>query len=414
MATFKTFNPEDIKTSRSSLNQLIDIAGEDVSGSAVNTRRKYVHWASSSYDAKSADSWNNLYSVTSSLWQTCYDNDYTLATSNPILDVSVGLHVDSTIVTDLNPTLDDDGLYIFKSTTAQMREKLYMYQQYAQVLLGDKDAQFVSPLNSDTETDIINEALFINVKRLFSRDGMKRETVYFRTAYSASHDSVDTPEYNNMFRTGSLFRTYSDVDSNDNKLVTYGGNVANIYQSNDTDNSVGLVFIDQGILMFDLKKTFQADQPITGTLAMQNASSNTSEFTGSFVNGTMSEETLIGQNYFLASGTIDNILDHVLSSRVANSTDAQLSFQNKTNLNSTLFFCKIDASEFNYSSNPTFIDSEQNIVVIEDDDNDKSFVYTTGIGLYNANNELMAVAKLSRPVLLNDERALTIRVRTDW
>jgi hypothetical protein len=166
--------------------------------------------------------------------------------------------------------------------------------------------------------------------------------------------------------------------------------------------------------MFDLKKTFQADQPITGTLAMQNASSNTSEFTGSFVNGTMSEETLIGQNYFLASGTIDNILDHVLSSRVANSTDAQLSFQNKTNLNSTLFFCKIDASEFNYSSNPTFIDSEQNIVVIEDDDNDKSFVYTTGIGLYNANNELMAVAKLSRPVLLNDERALTIRVRTDW
>ena len=34
--------------------------------------------------------------------------------------------------------------------------------------------------------------------------------------------------------------------------------------------------------------------------------------------------------------------------------------------------------------------------------------------LYNANEELLAVAKLSRPVMKNDEKDLTFRVRLDF
>jgi len=36
------------------------------------------------------------------------------------------------------------------------------------------------------------------------------------------------------------------------------------------------------------------------------------------------------------------------------------------------------------------------------------------VGLYNANNELLAVAKLSRPVEKNDEKDLSVRVRLDF
>jgi hypothetical protein len=413
MATFKQLDPQDIKTTKSTLNQLIDISGEDISGSAVNTRRKYVHWASGSYSYKS--DWNTYTTsdITSSLWQTIYDQDYTVATANPLFDATVGLYATSSIVTDLSPTVDSDGLYVFPSTTAQMREKMYIYKQYAQVMLGDQTSRFTAPLNSTTTSDNIDEALFVSFKRLFSRDGFKRETIYLRSAYSASHDSIDTPEYYNMFRTGSTFRVYSDVDSNDNKLVTAGGNVSNIYQSNDTTNCVGLAFLDQGVCVYDLAKIFQPDQPITGVFSLQDSSSTLCEFTGAFVSGTMSGETTLGKNYFLASASIDNILDHVLSSRIANSTDSQISFQNKTNLNSTLFFCKIDADEFNYSSNPTYVDDDQDIVVIGDDSNEKSFAYATSIALCNSSNETMAVAKLSRPVFINDERALTLRIRLD-
>ena len=413
MATFKQLDPQDIKTTKSTLNQLIDIAGEDISGSSVNTRRKYVHWASSSYSYLAATAYATA-DITSSLWQTVYDQDYTVATANPLFDVTVGLYASSTIVTDLSPTIDSDGLYVFPSTTAQMREKMYIYNQYAQNLLGGPTEQFVAPLNSTTTADAIGEALFVNVKRLFSRDGFKRETMYLRAAYSASHDGITEVEYNNMFRTGSTFRVYSDVNSNNNKLITAGGNVSNIYQSNDTTNAVGLAFLDQGVFVYDMSKLFQPNQPITGTFSLQDPTPTLSEFTGSFISGTMGDETVLGKNYFLASASIDNILDHVLTTRIANSTDAQLSFQNKTNLNSTLFFARIDSDEFNYSSNPTYVDSSQNIVVIQDDANEKSFVYATSIGLYNSNNELMAVAKMSRPTLINDERALTIRIRLDY
>lgn len=413
-ATFKQLDPQDIKTTKSTLNQLIDIAGEDISGSAVNTRRKYIHWASGSHSYKSDWETYATSDVTSSLWQTIYDQDFTVATANPLFDATVGLYVSSSIVQDLGPTIDSDGLYVFPNTSVQMREKMYIYRQYAQNMLGSSDDRFVAPLNSTTTADQIDEALFINVKRLFARDGFKRETMYLRAAYSASHDAIDTPAYYNMFRTGSTFRVYSDVDSNDNKLVAAGGNVSNIYQSNDTTNCVGLAFIDQGVFVYDLSKIFQADQPITGAYSLQDPSATQCEFTGAFVSGTMTGETELGKNYFLASASIDNVLDHVLSARIANSTDAQLSFQNKTNLNSTLFFARVDSDEFNYSSNPTYTDSSQNIVVIDDDSNEKSYVYATSIALCNSSNEIMAVAKLSRPILINDERALTIRVRLDW
>ena len=89
---------------------------------------------------------------------------------------------------------------------------------------------------------------------------------------------------------------------------------------------------------------------------------------------------------------------------------------NVTNINSTLIFCRASADEFNYSSNPTFRDASGNIVVIDagDDTGQRSFSFITTVGLYNSNNDLLAVAKLSRPIEKNDEKDLTIRVRLDF
>ena len=97
MATFKTISSADIKTTRSVLNQLIDFVEEDVSGSA--TRKKFKVFVTGA-----ADSNGNIGSVTSSLYQTVFDQDFSLQTSNELFDMTLGLFKDSSVVTDSAPT----------------------------------------------------------------------------------------------------------------------------------------------------------------------------------------------------------------------------------------------------------------------------------------------------------------------
>ena len=76
--SFKRINTEDIKTRRTSLNQLVDIIQEDISGST--TRRTYQVFVTGGVGP----------GVTSSLYQTVYDQDFTLQTANPLFDLTVG------------------------------------------------------------------------------------------------------------------------------------------------------------------------------------------------------------------------------------------------------------------------------------------------------------------------------------
>ncbi len=87
-----------------------------------------------------------------------------------------------------------------------------------------------------------------------------------------------------------------------------------------------------------------------------------------------------------------------------------------TNINSTLIFCRAPADEFNYSANPSFTDDNNRIVVIDQGQEEiqQTFTFITSVGLYDANDNLLAVAKLSRPVEKSPERDLTMRVRLDF
>ena len=117
----------------------------------------------------------------------------------------------------------------------------------------------------------------------------------------------------------------------------------------------------------------------------------------------------------MVSASLDNIIDHV-ATRFSSGTLTAMAFQNQTNIQSSIYFCRAAPGEFNYSTNPTYLDSAGNLQVIEDqtDPTERSFTFFTTVGLYNANNELMAVGKLSRPVEKNDEKDLNVRVRLDF
>ena len=68
---------------------------------------------------------------------------------------------------------------------------------------------------------------------------------------------------------------------------------------------------------------------------------------------------------------------------------------------------------FNASNNPSFVVGDLGELKYASFVNDPQ-VYITTVGLYNVNRELLAVAKLSQPLLKNKTKELLIKVKLDF
>jgi len=444
MGTFKNFTAADIKASPSSLNQLIDVIQEDISGSL--TRRKYEVFVTGGIGP----------GITSSLFQTVYDQDFTLQTANPVFDLTVGLFQNGTTVTEApGYQVAATGKLLFASQSVMMREKVDNYKQFASFLLGNSDSAFylgssAYPDNSGVSTsatDRIDEALFVNWKRLFARDRLRKETFAMRFYTSASISGGDFENVGASYAesltntTASNVNTvseegveiFADIGANTDSRRVTGGDVARIKKASNTNIDVGLLFYDYGIAVFDLAKVCWEDQHISGTIGAMNDSAFLHN--GTAGNSIPAGQTVIGNRNgtnnggradsnpkakfipdFMVSASIDTIVDHIGGTRFSSGTLTAMAFQNQTNIQSSIYFCRAAPGEFNYSTNPTYLDANGNLQVIEDqtDPTERSFTFFTTVGLYNANNELMAVGKLSRPVEKNDEKDLNVRVRLDF
>ena len=556
--SFKDFTADTKKVVNSNLNQVIDIIQEDVSGSA--TRRKYQTFVTGGVGP----------GVTSSLYQTVYDQDFTLQTANPVMDMTVGLfHADggTTATKRLNLVTVGTG-YSLSSTTGQllfdsqstmmMREKVNIYRQYANYLLGDPDAAFIldpdnypsssgkTGFNVTTDASVIDAAAFINVKRLFSRDGIRKETFAIRLyknapawdqaaniskPYSSSHTSGYKYFYARN-AAGTQIKTGEDADGNGTfaeytpsldyksnlfersisdhnvasseqgvqiiadltaaqsfKSENAAGDVALLRLASDSTKIVGLIFYQAGIVVLNLggssiltgtshetgstidvglgqlitgtdsiEPVFEVRDPIHGIISGMD---NQDGFDGSasplgvkttgqvYIGGSyaggpsvtvnQSSQGQAAQNKatgpsvtiradqnsmnmgpatfypdLLTSASIDDIVDHIGYTRFSSGSLTGMAFQNQTKINSSIYFCRASANEFNTSSNPTFLDSDGVPVMIVDADNDKPFTYITTVALADSNGDVVAIAKLNRPIEKNDESEVTIRVRLDF
>ena len=82
-------------------------------------------------------------------------------------------------------------------------------------------------------------------------------------------------------------------------------------------------------------------------------------------------------------------------------------------ISSTHYFVRLRNKDFNYTNNPTFYNNT-NGQILNDDFVQDPRVYATSIGLYNSKNELLAVAKMSRPLEKSFDKEALIRVRLDF
>ncbi len=568
--SFKDFNADTKKAVQSNLNQVIDVIQEDISGSA--TRRKYQTFVTGGIGP----------GVTSSLYQTIYDQDFTLQTANPVLDMTIGLfHSDDGISTRKNLVTvgtnyslsSTTGQLLFNSkSTMMMREKVNIYRQYANYLLGDPDAAFIlDPENYPSSTGkngfvvtsdvtVIDAAMFVNVKRLFSRDGIRKETFALRTyknapkwdvsgttpngighPYSTANTTgyryfygrnaagttvktgdatLGTPfsaEYDpgagtlqpaavldfksNVFERAGVTNhsAYSSEDgvqiiadltaAQSFKSENAAGDVALLRLASDSTKIVGLIFYQAGIAVLNLGGSsvltgtahetgltldvglgqlltgtdsihplFEVRDPIHGII---NGMDSQAGFDGSasLLGTKTTGQVYIGGSYtggptctvnqsvqaqaaqnkttgpsvtiravqnsfnmgpatfypdLLVSASIDDIIDHIGYTRFSSGSLTAAAFQNQTKINSSIYFCRASANEFNTSSNPTFLDDDGVPVMVQDADNDKPFTYITTVALADSQGDVVAIAKLNRPIEKNDESELTVRVRLDF
>ena len=82
-------------------------------------------------------------------------------------------------------------------------------------------------------------------------------------------------------------------------------------------------------------------------------------------------------------------------------------------ITSDFVFCRPRSSEYNYSENPSFISGSTGEVLYSSFINNPT-TYITTVGLYNDTNELLAVAKLSKPLKKDFTKEALVRVKLDF
>jgi hypothetical protein len=385
--TFKNFLNEDVTSTRTLLHESIPVTGSIVSGT---------------YNQGSSTTETNVKNFSHGLFQSVFDYPHLSSSANHIFDVTVGYSPDSTLSSSAN---------------TQNGDKIDIYNQMAQILVGHDATGSIRKFDEDgdlTGGTKMKEVFFVNFARLLNKDEVKKgsfnlelgadvgltfggqafnDRVLVTDASGSSGYLVNSPagEYGVLFATAST--------NTDNAGITYIQGTAQ-----GTKIPCGLIFYQAGIAV------------LSGSVFNKSGSAAPAHAGGIFRSGY--GDLRLGNPIVGTAGASHNGFNFITGSSISGSADAirnriyNISFNNTTELNSTIYFCRASHNEFNYSSNPTYLSSSQ--IRVKDSSLDEPVSYMTTVGLYSANNELLAVAKVSEPLKKTPDTELTLRVRLDY
>jgi hypothetical protein len=83
------------------------------------------------------------------------------------------------------------------------------------------------------------------------------------------------------------------------------------------------------------------------------------------------------------------------------------------NVSTSHYFIRANNREFNFSNNPTFVTGSTGQFVQPTFERDPK-VYITSVGMYDDANELLAVAKTSKPIEKSFDKEVAIKVKLDF
>jgi len=377
MTIFKPLAADDRISTKTLLHEAIPITGTIVSGTYVDAGEP-----------------SNVQNFTHGMFQSVYDYPYLSSSANHIFDLTFGANEDSALYSDI--VLAD----------VQAAKKKNIYNQMAQVLMGynqDGNIQkFDEDGNLSTTADKINDAAFISFSRLLTKDEIKKGSFELEVGTNASYatdgsvfsERVKILDFGaeNSFKVnspaGEYGILYATASAGTGILDTSSTHTASLSDGN-TYWKAGLIYYQAGVAV--LTSSVFMGNTDGGYLLNGNAvwDGGSNSFTGSIVN----EEI---------SGSADGFRTRMYN----------VQFNNTIELNSTVYFCRAKHNEFNYSANPTYLSGSQ--IRVKNQGTDTPVSYITSIGLYSADNQLLAVGKFSEPIRKDSNIELTFRARLDY
>ena len=357
-AIFKPLANNDVTNTRTLLHEAIPITGTLVSGTYGG-------------NTVALGSEPNIKTYAHGMFESVYDYPYLSSSANHVFDLTAGFS-------------NDSGLSA--SSNTQNSKKINIYNQMASVLMGHDISGNIQQFDEDGNIlgggTKLKGCVFVNFARLLTKDEIKKGT--FSMTLGAT-SSFATPMSELITIADTNAATQFKVNSPTGEYgILYGtGSVM------PTNTPVGLLFYQAGVAVLSgsIWENYGNVNGASGTMEM-NADGNS-----------------LAQ--FFTGSTIQQISDATVRHRLNN-----LSFNNTTELNSTVYFCRANNSEFNYSANPTYLSSSK--MRVKNTVTDDPVSYITTVGLYSPDNELLAVAKLSEPLKKTPQNELTVRVRLDY
>jgi len=362
---YQLLNPNtDVTTTKTLLHEAIPITGSIVSGT-------YGTFPNG----------GNIKNYTHGMFQSVYDYPYLSSSANHIFDLTMG-YDESSVLSQSVPT-----------TAGMQSKKINIYNQFAQVLLGYTGSSneveiFESDLDYGDNDRQMKEVFFVNFSRLLSKDQVKPGTF----SITLGRGSWDVP-----YSPASMQITLTDRSASltQGTKSTPGGTYGVLYSGSNGDSRCGLIFYEAGIAVLS-SSCF---------VVPRSASAGIDDFSR-YPQDAASANLIYDTDASMISQSISGNCD-ALRHRIYN-----LSYNNTTEINSTIYFCRVPANSFNYSSNPTYTTNSK--INVKNVAEDLPVSYITTVGLYNAQNELLAVAKVSEPLRKDPTNEITLRVRLDY
>ena len=256
-------------------------------------------------------------------------------------------------------------------------------------------------LDEDDGAGTMDYCFFMNFSRLLVKDEIKKNSFRMQLYNSGtlesmggwtSNQSASSPSY--VGTTDGI--TIGDYNSANEFRTSPAGDYGLIFTASSTTgypggSSVGLMFYQAGVLVLTSSlfggalPTSSGSGPDTGSPRAQGRV----EFGPP--NFAVQSHATTGSMTIAQTGSTIESLSQGLRHRLID-----VDFNNTIELNSAIYFCRVNHNEFNYSSNPTYVTGSK--LIVKNNINDLPVTYITSVGLYSPDNELLAVAKLSEPI----------------
>ena len=269
-----------------------------------------------------------------------------------------------------------DGAVPNKSSTSAI------YGQYRALILEDENSQFIWGTTFTGSGDD-NDFYALSIERARYKQTLLPGSVNLQLSGSGNMSVLHLTDNSNMVTLPTYYgttRVYQMISGANG--TSYDGGQG--YP--DASGSYGWFLPDISTILLNPAAISSSN---TGIGLVTNTSSNT--------NG---QNPASLYNVFTASSQFGSI-------------DDVFKLNSQETLTSDFVFVRSRNSEFNYSENPTFISGSTGEVIYSYFVNNPT-VFPTTIGLYNDSNDLLAVAKLSKPLQKDFTKEALIRVKLDF